>query len=47
MAGQHREILRALLDKDWRKARQALSEHIRAQAPVVKMLVARLDTAVT
>jgi len=42
MASQHREILRAMLEKDWRKARQALSEHIRAQAPVVKMLMAKL-----
>jgi len=39
MAGQHREILRALIDKDWRKARRALAHHIRAQAPIVRRLL--------
>jgi DNA-binding GntR family transcriptional regulator len=38
MAGQHRAILRALIDKDWRKARRALAYHIRSQSPIVRRL---------
>jgi DNA-binding GntR family transcriptional regulator len=39
MARQHRAILKALLAKDWRKARQALARHIRAQRPIVERLL--------
>jgi DNA-binding GntR family transcriptional regulator len=38
MASQHRVILQALLDKDWRKAKKALAHHIRSQAPIVRRL---------
>ena len=36
MAGQHRRILEALIAKHWAKARQALSDHIWAQRPILK-----------
>jgi DNA-binding GntR family transcriptional regulator len=39
MARQHRAILRALIDRDWPRARRALIEHIRAQRPIVKHLL--------
>jgi DNA-binding GntR family transcriptional regulator len=39
MARQHRGILRALLAKDWPKARKALARHIRAQTPIVRRLL--------
>ena len=39
MADQHREILTALIRGDWRHAEQALSRHIRAQLPIVKLLM--------
>jgi DNA-binding GntR family transcriptional regulator len=42
MARQHRAILRALLAKDWPKARQALAHHIRSQRPVLRRLLARI-----
>jgi DNA-binding GntR family transcriptional regulator len=42
MADQHRQILEALIAKHWAKARQALSDHIWAQRPILKSL---LDTA--
>jgi DNA-binding GntR family transcriptional regulator len=42
MAGQHRRILRALIDRDWPAARRALSEHIRAQEPVLSRMLARM-----
>jgi DNA-binding GntR family transcriptional regulator len=42
MARQHRSILRALIDRDWPRARQALSQHIRGQRPIVKELMLRL-----
>ncbi len=47
MARQHRDILRALIDQDWPKARRALAKHIRAQRPVVRRLLERIghDTA--
>lgn len=41
MARQHRAILRALLAQDWRTARKALAQHIRAQRPIVKRLLGR------
>lgn len=39
MARQHRAILRALLDRDWPRARRALARHIRAQRPLVHRLL--------
>lgn len=42
MARQHRAILRALIDRDWLRAREALAQHIRDQRPVVKELMHRL-----
>ncbi len=42
MAGQHRVILRALIDRDWPRARRELSRHIRAQRPIVKELMCRI-----
>lgn len=44
MARQHREILQALIDRDWRRARRALSHHIRAQRPVLERVLAKLGT---
>jgi DNA-binding GntR family transcriptional regulator len=41
MAGQHRIILKALLARDWRKARRALAHHIRSQRPIVRRLLAQ------
>ncbi len=41
MARQHRQILEALIAKHWAKARHALSEHIWAQQPVLRKLLAR------
>jgi DNA-binding GntR family transcriptional regulator len=43
MARQHRAILQALLDRDWPRARRALSEHIRDQRPIVRDLMQRLS----
>ena len=42
MARQHRAILRALIARDWPRARRALARHIRAQRPVVEELLRRL-----
>lgn len=42
MARQHREILDALIEGRWEKARAALARHIRAQAPAVRRMMARL-----
>jgi DNA-binding GntR family transcriptional regulator len=42
MARQHRTILRALIDRDWPRARRALAHHIRDQRPIVKELLLRL-----
>jgi DNA-binding GntR family transcriptional regulator len=43
MARQHREILRALIDQDYPRAREALVRHIRDQGPIVRDLMRRLD----
>jgi DNA-binding GntR family transcriptional regulator len=42
MARQHRKILRALLAKDWPRARRELARHIRAQRPIVGDLLQRI-----
>jgi DNA-binding GntR family transcriptional regulator len=42
MARQHRQILRALLAKDWAKARRELTWHIRAQRPIIRDLLRSL-----
>jgi DNA-binding GntR family transcriptional regulator len=42
MAAQHCAILEALLEKKWSTAEKALREHIRAQKPIVKLLVEKL-----
>jgi DNA-binding GntR family transcriptional regulator len=42
MARQHRSILRALIEKDWPRARRALSHHIRSQQPIIETLLAQL-----
>jgi DNA-binding GntR family transcriptional regulator len=42
MARQHREILEALIAKDWPRARRALAEHVRAQQPIVENLLRRI-----
>lgn len=39
MAGQHRRILQALLARSWKQARDALAEHIQAQARVLNALL--------
>ncbi len=36
---QHREVLEALLNKDWRKARKALAFHIRDNHPILSKIV--------
>ncbi len=43
MARQHRAILRALLDKDWPRARRALRQHIRSQQPIIEKLLGQLN----
>jgi DNA-binding FadR family transcriptional regulator len=45
MAKQHRKILRALLRKDWPRARRELTRHIRAQRPIVHDLLLRIGRA--
>lgn len=42
MARQHRLILRAMIAGDWRRARRALTAHIRAQLPIVRAVMTRL-----
>jgi DNA-binding GntR family transcriptional regulator len=42
MARQHRQILTALLAKNWLEARRALTLHIRAQRPIVRELLRQL-----
>ncbi|HEV3162538.1 MAG TPA: GntR family transcriptional regulator [Isosphaeraceae bacterium] len=42
MARQHRAILRALIARDWPRARRTLAHHIRAQRPIVKTLMSRI-----
>src|SRR5262249_11628248 len=46
MAHQHRAILQALLAQDWRAARKALAQHIRAQRPIVRRLLRNLPPSV-
>lgn len=43
MARQHRAILRALIDRDWQRARRTLSQHIRGQRPIVTDLIMKLS----
>jgi len=43
MAAQHRQILKALIDQDWPRARQALSHHIRSQQPIIEKLLRQLQ----
>jgi DNA-binding GntR family transcriptional regulator len=45
MAMQHCAVLEALLDQRWAAADKALSEHIRAQKPIIKSLVETLHEA--
>ena len=45
MAAQHRQILQALVDQDWARARRALAEHIRAQRPAIERLLAAMQGA--
>lgn len=42
MAAQHREILEQVLRSRWARARTALSEHIRAQIPIINRVVQQL-----
>lgn len=42
MAEQHREIIEALIARDWGRARAALSRHIRAQRPILQTLLRRI-----
>ena len=42
MARQHREILEALIDRRWDRARDLLGQHIRDQAPVLRKMMAHL-----
>jgi len=39
MARQHRQILRALIRRDWPRARKSLSDHIRSQGAVLTRLL--------
>jgi DNA-binding GntR family transcriptional regulator len=39
MVLQHRRIIEALIARDWKRARRLLSQHIRAQGPVLMKLV--------
>jgi DNA-binding GntR family transcriptional regulator len=41
MVQQHHGILRALVDGNWTRAKRLLSEHIRAQGPILMELLAR------
>jgi DNA-binding GntR family transcriptional regulator len=43
MAAQHREVLLALIARDWPRARRALAHHIQAQEPIVRELLQRLS----
>lgn len=42
MAAQHRAILTALLEGNWERAKEELTEHIRSQYPVVTRLMKQL-----
>lgn len=44
MAGQHRRILEALITRAWKRARLALSEHIRSQERVLSQLLTLVDS---
>jgi DNA-binding GntR family transcriptional regulator len=44
MAGQHREILQALIDERWSDARKALIRHIRDQKPIVQQLMEQIQS---
>jgi DNA-binding GntR family transcriptional regulator len=44
MARQHRAILKALIARDWPRARRTLTSHIRAQEPIVLELINSLGT---
>ncbi|MCA9039811.1 MAG: GntR family transcriptional regulator [Planctomycetaceae bacterium] len=45
-ARQHRDILTALLDKDWQAARKALSHHIRCNHPILSKIAPMADQRV-
>jgi DNA-binding GntR family transcriptional regulator len=47
MARQHRAILRALIARDWPRARRELARHIRAQRPIMRRLMDRIERART
>lgn len=42
MAEQHRVILEALLEKNWKKAESVLSKHIRSQIPRVERMLSQI-----
>ena len=42
MANEHCDVLNAVLQNDWSKARKALSLHVRSQAPIISTLVNQL-----
>jgi DNA-binding GntR family transcriptional regulator len=44
MAGQHREILQALIEQRWSDAKKALMRHIRDQEPIVQQLMAQVQS---
>ena len=46
MTKQHEEILRALIDKSWNRARTALSNHIRSQERVLQKLLMSLPQSI-
>jgi DNA-binding GntR family transcriptional regulator len=43
MAGQHRAILEALLDRQWQRAKDALARDIRRLRPIMKDTIQRLE----
>jgi len=43
MAAQHRQILGALISKNWAAARRALAQHIRAQCPILSNFLETRD----
>ena len=45
MVQQHRQILQSMLAGNWARARRLLSEHIRAQGPILMNLLARETAA--
>jgi DNA-binding GntR family transcriptional regulator len=42
MAAQHRDVLLALIARNWPRARRALAHHIQAQEPIVRELLRKL-----